>query len=114
VRPAAGSAQGRDAGRRYYQAKLVAAPGDAGAKGVGEIDRAAAVRELRAVPCASGPTLCREPLAGAAGQERRAVVGALPATDGDLVAFEVDVLHREGEHLLRAQAGAVQELAEKA
>lgn len=41
-------------------------------------------------------------------------MGDLPATDGDLVAFEVEVLHPEGEHLLHAQAGAVEELAEEA
>lgn len=49
-----------------------------------------------------------------AGVERRAVVGALPATDGDLVTLEVDVLHAQREGLLEAQAGAVEELAEEA
>lgn len=39
------------------------------AKGVGEIYLAAAERELRAVPCASGLDLRGEPLAGAGGQK---------------------------------------------
>lgn len=35
------------------------------------------------------------------------------ATDGDLMAFEVDVLHAEGERLLEAEPGAVEQLAEE-
>jgi hypothetical protein len=41
-------------------------------------------------------------------------VSALAATDGDLVAVEVDVLHAQGESFLKAEAGAIQQLAEEA
>ena len=81
---------------------------------VGEVDLAASHRELGEVQSADSIELCGKSLAGPGGKQGRAVVRPLATTDSDLMAIEVDVLHAEGEGLLEAEAGAVEELAEEA
>jgi hypothetical protein len=83
------------------------------AERVGKVDLAAARSELCEVVSANELDLRAQALAGAGGQEGRAVVRPLAATDGDLMAIEVDVLHAEGERFLHAESGAVEDLAEE-
>jgi len=84
------------------------------AERVGEVDLAASQGELCQMDSAHEIELGDETLAGPGGQEGRAVVGTFATTDGDLTAVEVDVLHAEGEGLLEAETGAVEDLAEEA
>ena len=84
------------------------------AERVGKVDLAASHGELCQMDSADGIELGGETLAGPGGQEGGAVVGTLATTDGDLTAVEVDVFYAEGEGLLEAETGAVEELAEEA
>ena len=111
-RPVTGSAQGREAGKTYCQARLDAA--------CGILARRACGRSTSPRPAASSArwrpattsSWARRP-SRPRREERGAVVVPFAATDRDHVAVEVDVLHPQGEALEQAEAAAVKDLGDE-
>lgn len=83
------------------------------AEGFGQVDLAPSSGKFGVVELAYGFDLRGEAGATRGRQERGAVVGALAATHGDLVALEVDDLDAQGQRLVDPQTRAVEQLTQE-
>lgn len=87
--------------------------GDFDAEREGRVDLAEAREEVFAMAERDGVELDSQARANPGGKERGAVVGALSESDGDLVAFEVDVFDARGNAFAEPEACAVEEFADE-